>query len=348
MPIMKVIAFESIDKPLRLAELPVPAPAADSLTVRVHACGICGSDLHAAQTPGMLREGSVLGHEFAGEVVEVGADAGADWRTGDRIVALPLRACGTCAPCRDGRQASCEAPATQGFNPALPGAYAEYASCQAVMAMKIPDTMSYDEAAMIEPFAVALNAYKMAKVPPGADVLIVGAGVIGLAIATWARFFGAGDIAISDLVPERLARARDAGAAILIDASNVADPVAELRRATGRPPMFIFECVGRPILQKLINMAPPKAHLVIAGACLEPEKVSVLSATIKRLRVSFAFTYEREDFEFSLRMLADGRIRATPFISSVIGLDEVPATFEALKKPNTHCKVMIRNQASAA
>lgn len=339
---MKAIAFESVDKPLALVEMAAPALPPDSLKIRVQACGICGSDLHAAQTPGMLGAGAVLGHEFAGEVVAVGADAGADFQPGDRVVALPFRACGQCDECRSGRRTSCRKPATQGFNSAVPGAYAEYTICQAAMAMKLPDTMRYEDAAMVEPFAVALGAWRTANVPTGAGVLILGAGVIGLAVAAWARFFGAGDVAISDLVPERLARAEAAGADIAIDASVVDNPVAEFQRATGHAPAVIFECVGRPMLQKIVDMAPPGAHLVIAGANLEPERLSVLSATVKRLRMSFAFAYERADFAFTLRMLANQRVNAAPFISSVISLDEVPETFEALKRPNSQCKVLIR------
>lgn len=345
---MKAVAFESIEQPLKLVDRPAPDAAPDSLTIRIHACGICGSDLHAAQTPGMLAPGAVLGHEYAGEVVEVGAQAGGDWRPGDRVVALPFRACGTCASCQVGRLGSCEAPVAQGFNPKLPGAYAEYAACQAAMAFRIPDNVSYEAAAMVEPFAVALNAYKMADIAPGDGVLIIGAGVIGLAIAAWARFFGAGDIAISDLVADRLARADAAGANVVINASTVDNPVAEYQRRTGRLPCAIFECVGRPMLQKIVSMAPPRAHLVIAGACLEPDSLSVLSATVKRLRMSFVFTYEREDFDFTLRMIESGRIDVAPFISAVVALDEVPATFEALKQPNAHCKVVIRTTAQSA
>ena len=339
---MKAITFESVDMPLKLTELPVPDLPADSLMVKVRACGICGSDLHAAQARGMLGAGAVLGHEFSGEVVAVGANVGQAFQPGNRIVALPFRACGRCVPCLSGRQDACRAPATQGFNPAVPGAFAEYTICQAAMAMKLPDTVSDTDAALIEPFAVALSAWRIANVPAGGDVLILGAGVIGLALAAWARFFGAGHVAISDLVPERLARAAAAGADIVIDGAVNSNPVAEFQRMTGSEPQVIFECVGRPLLQKIVDMAPSGAHLVIAGASIEPERLSVLSATVKRLQMSFAFAYERADFAFALRMLANQRLNVAPFITSTIALDDVPEMFESLKLPNNQCKVLIR------
>lgn len=339
---MKAVIFEKVDAPLALVDMAVPSVPAGCLKVRVHACGICGSDLHAAQTPGMLGAGTVPGHEFAGEVVEVGAGADKEFRPGDRVVALPFRACGNCKACLAGRPDNCLKPAAQGFNPAVAGAYAEYTVCQAVMALKLPETISYADAALIEPFAVALAAWRQAGALAGADVLILGAGVIGLALATWARFFGAGTIAISDLVPERLARATEAVADVVIDASSVKDPVAEFRNLADAEPSVIFECVGRPMVQKVIDMAPRGAHLVFAGASLEPEPISVLSATVKRLRMSFAFAYERADFVFALRMLANQRIHVTPFISATISLDQLPEMFEALKRPNSQCKVLVQ------
>ncbi len=337
---MKAAQFLEVGKPLQITDVAKPSAAPGGLVFKVKACGICASDLHAVEVPGLLQRGNVLGHEYAGEVVEVGP--GTDgWMVGDRLIALPGAPCGTCAACLKGRHSECEQVIAQGFDLRMPGAYAEYASCVAALAMKIPDTLSDNDAAMIEPLAVGLGAWKAANVAPGASVLIVGAGIIGLAVAKWARFFGAGDIGISEMVPARIARAKQVGADIVIDATQHANPIAEYERLTGRRPSVIFECVGRPMIAQLIEMAPLNAHLVLVGTGMQPENFTVVSAALKRLRMTFPLAYSAEDFPFVQRMLAAGRVTVDGLVTATVSLDEAPAMFELLGKPNDHCKVLI-------
>jgi (R,R)-butanediol dehydrogenase/meso-butanediol dehydrogenase/diacetyl reductase len=229
----------------------------------------------------------------------------------------------------------------QGFDPRMPGAYAEYSTCMAGLAMKISDSLSDQDAATIEPLAVGLSAWKSANVPYGVSVLIIGAGIIGLAMAKWAKFFGAGDIGISEIVPTRIARAENLGAGVVIDAAKFADPVAEFERLTADKPSVIFECVGRPIIAKLIEIAPPNSHLVLVGVGMQPENFTVVSAALKRLRMSFPLAYVATDFPFVQRMLEAGRITVNGLVTATISLDEAPAMFQHLRKPNDHCKVLI-------
>ena len=337
---MKALQFIEVGQPLKLAEVAMPSAGPGALVFKVKACGICASDLHAAEVPGLLHAGTVLGHEYTGEVVEVGPGA-EGWKIGDRLVALPARPCGTCAACLDGRHEQCSEIVMQGFDPRMPGAYAEYAGCMARLAMKIPDDLSDRDAATVEPLAVGLNAWKTAQVPAGASVLIIGAGIIGLSVAKWAKFFGASDIGMSEMVAARITRARQSGISIVIDAAQHADPVAEYERQTGRKPSVIFECVGRPILAQLINMAPPHTHLVMVGTGMQAENFTVVSAAMKRLRITFALAYEAADFPFVQRMLAEGRITVDGLVTATVSLDQASAMFELLGKPNDHCKVLI-------
>lgn len=337
---MKALQFQGVGEPLRLAEVPRPAAEPGGLVFQVKACGICASDLHAAEVPGLLQFGNVLGHEYSGTVVEVGPGV-AGWNVGDRLVALPAKPCGTCTACTAGAHPACSAIVAQGFDMRMPGAYAEYATCMAGLAMKIPDALTDNDAATIEPLAVGLGAWKAANVPPGADVLIVGAGIIGLSVAKWARFFGAGDVGISEKVPARLARARRIGAGVVIDASRHPDPVAEFTRQTGRKPTVIFECVGRPLLAHLIAIAPPGAQLVLAGTGMQAESFTVVSAALKRLRMTFPLAYTAEDFPFVQRMIAAGRIAVEGLVTATVTLDQAAAMFELLGQPNDHCKVLI-------
>jgi (R,R)-butanediol dehydrogenase/meso-butanediol dehydrogenase/diacetyl reductase len=337
---MKALQFVEVGKPLQMVDVAKPSAYPGGLVFKVNACGICGSDLHAVEVPGLLHPGSVLGHEYSGEVVEVGPGS-EGWKIGDRLVALPAKPCGACPQCQAGRHAECSQIIMQGFDARMPGAYAEYSTCMAGLAIKITDALSDKDAAMIEPLAVGLNAWRTANVEPGASILIVGAGVIGLALAKWARFFGAGDVGISEMVPARLARARSAGVDVVIDAAQCANPIAEYERQTGRKPSVIFECVGRPMIAKLIEVAPPNTHLVLVGTGMQPENFTVVSAALKRLRMTFSLAYVPSDFHFVLRMLTARRVTVDGLITATINLDEASAMFEKLGKPNDHCKVLI-------
>lgn len=337
---MKALQFVEVGKPLQIGEIPKPSATPGGLVFKVKACGICGSDLHAVEVPGLLQSGNVLGHEYTGAVVEVGPGV-EGWKVGDRLVALPAKPCGACPQCQAGRHAECSQIIMQGFDPRMPGAYAEYSTCMAGLAIKISDALSDNDAATIEPLAVGVNAWRTANVEAGASVLIIGAGIIGLAIAKWARFFGAGDIGISEMVPVRLGRARSVGADMVIDVTSSKDPVAQFERQTGRKPSVIFECVGRPMLAKLIEMAPPNTHLVMVGTGMQPENFTVVSAALKRLRMSFPLAYVPSDFHFVQRMLEAGRMTVDGLVTATVSLDEGPAIFEKLGKPNDHCKVLI-------
>jgi (R,R)-butanediol dehydrogenase/meso-butanediol dehydrogenase/diacetyl reductase len=337
---MKAVQFLEVGKDLQVTEVDKPSAAPGGLVFKVKACGICASDLHAVEVPGLLQYGNILGHEYVGEVTEVGPGA-LGWKIGDRLTALPARPCGTCPACAEGRFPECSQIVMQGFDLRMPGAYAQYASCMAALAMKIPDTLSDHDAATIEPLAVGLGAWKAAQVPMGASVLIIGAGIIGLAMTKWAHFFGAGDIGIAEMVPARVARARAMGVPLVIDAAQCSDPVIEYERQTGRKPSVIFECVGRPMLARLIEIAPANTHLVLVGTGMQPENFTVVSAALKRLRMTFPLAYTPEDFPFVQRMLASGRINVDGLVTAAVSLDEAPVMFALLGKPNDHCKVLI-------
>ena len=336
---MRAVVFQGADKPLQVSEIPVPAPGPGQLLLKVEACGICGSDLHAFQH-GLPPVGMVFGHEFAGTVAAVGAGAEQDWKRGDRATSIGALFCGTCDACRRGRPDCCEQPGLIGFT--TNGAYAEYVITQAAASIKLPEGLSSSRGALVEPLAVGLAAYRDARLNLGGNVLVIGAGVIGIAVVKWARFFGAGHVGISDLEAARLVRARVAGATVEINARECADPVAAFRKATGSAPDAIVECVGRPILQKLIEASPPGAHIVAVGATMEPEPIVSVVAAQKKLRLTFSFGYTLDDFQFIVRMIDEERMSVDGLVTRSVSLDEVPEAFGALLQPNDHCKVMIR------
>ena len=335
---MQAVAFAGTDQPLALQDLPIPEPGPGQLLLKVWACGICGSDLHAYQTA-MVPEGNVFGHEFSGEVAAIGAEVGDDWHVGDRAIALGAIVCGHCKPCLQGMPAQCENLEMIGFS--RNGAYAEYVITQAAGSAHLPATMPYSQAALVEPLTVGLTAFRDCQLPLGGNVLVVGAGIIGITVVKWARFFGAEHVAISDLDEDRLARAQRAGATTTISASENPDPVEAFTGATGAAPDVIVECVGRPMLQQLIDAAPAGTHIVAVGAAMEPELISSVAAAQKRIRMTFSFGYELEDFQFVVRLISAGRLNTDELITRTVSLEQVPGVFNDLMRPNGHCKVMI-------
>jgi len=338
---MKAAIFSEVGKPLAIQEVPRPQAGTGELLIKVLGCGICGSDLHAALTPTAIPSGLILGHEYVGEVVDIGTGVTGEWKVGDRVTAMGFKFCGTCPACQRQEFAQCPEIQMQGFNPKFQGAFAEYTTCFAPLAVKIPKNVDPLDAALVEPLSIGLAAWNLGEVPDCSSVLIIGAGPIGLALTKWARFFGARDVVVSEMVPSRLKRAEEMGATLVVDASAEENPVAAMERRTGQRPSVIFECIGRPIFQQLAAIAPWGTHIVMCGTCMEPESFVVSHVALSSPKVSFLIGQTMEDFQLVLDMLAQRRISADGMRSATIGLDEVPAVFEELKQPNDQCKVVI-------
>lgn len=337
---MKAAVFREAGKKLGIEEVPEPEPGEGDLIVEVRACGICGSDLHVSELSGALPAGTIMGHEFAGQVVEVGAEAQADFKVGDRVCPLPHISCGRCAACLTGNSGHC--PEIQGIGLGqLPGAYAERIRVGARQTLHLPDAVSMREGALVEPLSVGLRAVAQAKLEPAADVLVLGAGPIGLATALWTRFFGARTVAVSEKLAARLELAEKFGATHLIDASKQ-EVAAAFDAAAGHQPDVIFECAGAPgLLQECITLAPRRGRVVVAGVCMQSDILVPALAILKEISFHFVLAYSDQEFQFTIDMLGDGRIRGEPMLTDSIGLAELPEAFEALKQPTSQCKVIL-------
>ncbi|MGI9285468.1 MAG: zinc-binding dehydrogenase, partial [Pseudomonadales bacterium] len=172
-------------------------------------------------------------------------------------------------------------------------------------------------------------------------ILITGAGPIGLAVAVWARFLGARDVVISELVEQRKTLAMQLGASALIDPAQ--DIAAQFADATGGEPDVIFECVGAPgLIQQCIEAAPRRSTIVPVGVCEQPDTILPFPALIKELQIQFAIAYTRDDFETAITMLAQGRVDASAMVTNIVSLEEMPAAFEALRTPSQQCKVLTK------
>lgn len=337
---MKAAVFKAVGQPLVVETVPDPTPRSGQLVVKVGYCGICGTDLHSTREgDSTVEHGCILGHEFVGEVAEVGRDLKAQWQVGERVCALPFLGCGACVACVNGRPFECATVQLTGLQ--VPGGFAEYVKTGARETLSLPDTLPMESAALIEPLAVALHALRVAKLRAGQRVLITGAGPIGLAVALWARFLGARDVVVSEFAEQRKALARKMGASAVIDpAGGLAEQFAD---ACGGEPELIFECVGAPgLLQQCVEAAPRHCTLVPVGVCEQPDTFMPFVALVKELRFQFAIAYTRDDFETVISMLAQGRLEASEMITDIVPLKEMPEAFEALRTPSHQCKVLTR------
>ncbi|MDX2233515.1 MAG: alcohol dehydrogenase catalytic domain-containing protein [Hyphomonadaceae bacterium] len=340
---MRAAVFKETGRPLAVETLLPPKPGPRDLILKVRACGICGSDLHMTESGTMmpLLSGAVMGHEFSGEVVEVGSALAGSWKEGARVAGFPYLCCGDASPCVNVGYgaAACGKGMPIGLGQSH-GAYAEFVRVSASGAFRLPDVVSFEEGALVEPLAVGLHAVDKGRVQRGETVLIIGAGPVGLAVALWAKFSGARDVIVSERAPARIAMAQRFGATDVVDPGQ---PLAtQVEKIAGKGPDVIFECVGNAgMLNEAMLAAPRRARLVVAGVCQGMDSIMPLVGIMKELNVQFVLGYTAQEFDFVIEMLARDRIEAAHMITDRITLDALPEAFEALRRPSTQCKVMV-------
>jgi (R,R)-butanediol dehydrogenase / meso-butanediol dehydrogenase / diacetyl reductase len=314
---------------LEIVFLPDPTPGPGEIVLKVKACGICGSDLKSIEN---TSSGYVMGHEFVGEIVAQG-DEVQGWQQGQLVTALPIIGCGKCVYCLTGDVAHCKTSDRIGVDGSA-GAFAEYVRVSSRETFALPSSFVSGEGALVEPLAVALHVIEAAEIKPGDDVLIIGAGPIGLAAVIWARHLGAREITVSDPMAGRRELASKLGA------DHVIDPAAE--KLSGRYGV-VLECVGIPgMIGTAIRAAALHGRVVVAGACQKPDTFVPMYAFMKELSLRFSIYYRRQNFAYTVAMLTAGRIDPRPLISSRVSLDELPGAFKALKQgAPDQCKVIV-------
>jgi len=342
---MRAAVFQEMSKPLVVETVPDPEPGPHDLILKVKNCGICGSDLHMTEPTSImpLAPGSIMGHEFSGEVIAVGRVATGFWKTGDRVAGFPYICCGDAAPCKNIGYGGgiCAKGLTIGLGQSH-GAYAEYVRLGANGAFRLPESVSFREGAMVEPLAVGLHAVDMARMPRGATVLVVGAGPVGLATMLWAKVLGARHVIVSERAEVRRKMAARFGATDAIDPAQPLTP--QIEKMAGKGPDIIFECVGAPGLINAAMMdAPRGCRIVIAGVCQHPDTIMPLMGIMKELELQFVLGYRPADFDYVISMIASDRVDVAHMVTDVVDLDGMPPAFEALRKPTHQCKVMLEN-----
>jgi len=319
---------------LAVESVPDPTPAPGEAVLRVEGCGICGSDLHLYQS-GLLPPGAIMGHEFAGELVESVGDR----RAGERYCAIPTLSCGTCAKCLTGLSAFCtNGSRAIGLGPAA-GALAEYVAVAPHNLVRLPDGVSSEHGSLVEPLAVGLHAANVAGVRPGEAALVTGAGPVGLAVVLWLRHLGVETVIVSEKSAGRRAVAERLGATAAVEPTGVLPAVS---RHVPDGIDVVFEATGAPgLIAQAVNSAAFRGRVVVVGVCNHPDTIFPLAGILKEATVHFVLAYELADFRYTVAMLDQDRIDPSPMVTDRIGLADVPAMFETLAAPTTQAKVLI-------
>ena len=343
---MRAAVFHQPGAPLSIESVDDPAPGPGQVVIAVKRCGICGTDLHATEEhDGLLVPGTVMGHEFAGEIVDVGAGCAGEWKTGRKVTGLPSHSCGQCLPCKTGRPLQCDHNIILGLQRS--GGFAEYMTLDTNNSVLLPDTIDWVEGALIEPLAVGLHAVNMSTDIRGKRVLILGAGPVGLAVSFWCRFMGAYHITVTE--PEQLRResAMRFGADIALPAEVPAENLPEIERAAGGPPDVVFECVGVPgMIAEAVDYARYGGEIMVVGFCARPDTLVPAAAIMKELTARFVVAYDKADFDMIAGLMAMDKLDVAHMCTSTVGFKDFSEAFESLRTPNAHCKIMLDPGAS--
>lgn len=335
---MQAAIFSEPGKPLAIEKVDDPTPGASDIVMKVHSCGICGTDLHMTEDHGpefSLPRGGTPGHEYAGEVVEIGREV-KRFKIGDRICAQPFAGCGDCPACQAGQPFFCQKLRSFGAG------FAEYALVGEQTSVQLDERLTYDDGALVEPLAVGLHGAKAGGIGSGTTVLILGSGAIGLASAFFARRLGASKVVVSATSRRRESYAMALGS----DSFLVPEPGQTLMEAAleefGHLPDVVMECAGAPgCLDQAINAVKPHGTVINMGFCTSPDAILPATLMFKEVTLRGSNCYTINEYAETVDILANSSLEPRKMISRTISLDQVPDEFESLRGANNQCKVQI-------
>jgi 2-desacetyl-2-hydroxyethyl bacteriochlorophyllide A dehydrogenase len=323
-----------------IEDLPMPVVEPGGVVMKVKACGVCGSDLHSYRRGG--REGIVKGHEFAGDIIEIGAGV-KGVKKGDRVAVMTGRGCGECYWCKQGEIVKCVKLSMVGIG--FNGGFAEYVSVPnfrlGQYAAKLPDNMSYEIGATAEPLSVSLYAAQRIQAKAGDVAVVIGLGVIGLGIIPVLKSMGVKQIIASGRRPSRLKLAKDSGATVVVDTDkeNVAPLVKEM--TGGRGGDIVFECAGAEVtFQQALGSVRKGGKVEIVGIYEVPftwNPTALVGADIDLVGCGL-----RWDIPGAMELMRTGKVDMQPYITHTFSLDETKKAFDAALKDPDAVKVMVK------
>jgi L-iditol 2-dehydrogenase len=316
-----------------IEDFPTPEIQPDEVLVRVRACGICGSDVHGMDgSSGRRMPPIVMGHEAAGEIAKIGGNVTA-WSIGDRVTFDSTIYCGDCWYCRRGNVNLCENRRVLGVSCAeyrRHGAFAEFVAVPQRILYRLPDNLSFEQAAMVEAVSVAAHAVKRTPLAKDASTVVVGAGMIGLLVVQTLRVAGCHPIIAIDLDDSRLALAAKFGATQTFNAGNPGLPEKIRALTGGRGADAAFEVVGLPPTVKTAIDCVRKGGSVTLVGNLKPQVELPLQSVVTRELSLIGTCASAGEYPACLDLIAGGQINVTGFISATAPLEEGPQWFERL------------------
>ena len=310
-----------------------------SVLVKVKAAGICGSDISIYKgTSPVATYPRVIGHEFAGEIIEIGKDV-LDLRIGDHVSINPVISCGHCNACKKGRGNVCKNLTVIGVH--TDGGFREYLTVPASNAMKVPSFIPWEQAAIIEPYTVAAQVNARGGIKHGDTVLILGAGPIAIAILQVAKMKGA-RVIITDLVEERLKLADEAGADVVINTrhTDIKEEVMKITDNEGVDVSIDAACVGITLLQA-ISCTGPGGVVVTMGFSSKPSNIQELSITMNELDLR-GTRLNNEKFPEVISWVEAGKLDLTKIITDRFDYKDILEAFDKIKtNPETTSKVIL-------
>jgi (R,R)-butanediol dehydrogenase/meso-butanediol dehydrogenase/diacetyl reductase len=324
---------------IQVEDWPVPQLASGEVLVKVRYAGICGSDI-------LIRRGKhprvvpprVLGHEIFGAVAESNAPAGAALKPGTRVAVYPLISCGQCAPCREGASHVCETLGLIGID--VDGGIAEYVKAQPDQLMAVPDSVSDEQAALVEPLSVAVHAVRRSGFRPGDTALVTGAGPIGNLIAQVLRASGARAIVVSEVKDFRRELAARLGFRVVNPAQ---EPLREkVQSATGGPFVDrVFEATGgASAYRDAVQTCRVRGEIILVGLPKIPPEVDVLNLVFKEIRTTGVRVYERRDYQVAIALLERRAIDVAPLITDQLPLEDAERGFQKMQEADTSLKIL--------
>lgn len=325
---MRCVKLKGVKK-FEIGEIDVPVSDGNNVIIDVKKCGICGSDIHYwdAGEPVDL----VMGHEYCGVVSDIGSRE--DLKVGDRVTALPISPCGHCSACLTGNPQYC--PDTwshaTGLSLTNPGALAPKMAIRPDMVLKVPDNVSDEEVAMVEPSAVGLHAVHLANIKVGEKVLVIGGGIIGLVTAMFAKMEGASYVALSETNNARGDKSVRLGVADEWYDAKDTKMLEKMSLKTNGGFDVVLDCCGNsPAVSSALMAVRPGGRVILVGVSLGTVTIPTVVAVMRELTIQGSIAYTKEEFQTCIDLMAGKKIEVLKFVDDIVGLDGVQKAYERL------------------
>lgn len=337
---MRAAVYYSNDD-VRVEELPRPEIGPDELLVRVIAGGICGSDV--MQWYRIKKAPRVLGHEIAGDIVEVGTNV-QNYQTGQRVFVTHHVPCNECRYCREDNHTACDTLHSTNFDP---GGFAEFIRVPAINVRsgtyRLPDSVSYDAGTFVEPLGCVIRGQRIAGVKKGDTVLVIGSGISGVLHIQLARILGAKRVLATDINDYRLEMARNLGAEA---AFNAADDIPARVRETndGRlADVVILSTGAAPAFEQAFNSVERTGTLLLFSPTAPDVKIPLplYDLYFKLVKIVFSYAAVKRDLDEAIDILAAGKMDVERMITHRLSLDEIQKGFDLVARADDSIKVII-------